>query len=70
MGYLFHRFRDALEKAPPELTPVLTDLCKLYGLSCVKEAAGSFLQYGYLRPAQVSMVDQKAAAPSMRCINK
>lgn len=58
-GYLFHRFRDAVAKAPRGVVPVLTDLCKLYGLSAIKENAGSFLQYGYLKPAQMKDVDSK-----------
>jgi acyl-CoA oxidase len=58
-GYLFHRFRDACNKAPNSLKPVLEDLCKLYGLSTIKENAGSFLQCGYFKPAQMGDLDSK-----------
>lgn len=58
-GYLFHCFREAIVKAPPELVPVLTDLCKLYGLSAIKESAGEFFQYGYLKPNQLNDVNHK-----------
>lgn len=59
IGYLFNRFRDAIAKAPTGMIPVLTDLCKLHGLVGIKENAGSFLQFGYLKPNQMADVENK-----------
>lgn len=59
LGYMFDRFHDAATRAPTGLATVLTDLCKLYGLSMIKENAGSFLQYGYFKPAQMADIDAK-----------
>lgn len=53
-GLLFKRFKDAISSAPSELSRVLTDLCKLYGLYTIHKHAGPFLQYGYYRPEHIS----------------
>lgn len=53
IGYLFHRFKGALARAPAELQTVLTKLCLLYGLYAIAENSGPFLQYGYFTPQQV-----------------
>lgn len=55
-GYLFHRFHDAVERAPSHLSQVLTNLCSLYGLYTIQENAGSFLQYGYFTAPQMDMI--------------
>lgn len=59
LGFLFHRFCDAVMQAPAGLQGPLSDLCKLYGLNTIKENAGSFLQYGYIKPAQMNEIDNK-----------
>lgn len=59
MGYLFNRFCDAVQKAPNNLAMILSDLCKIYGLYCIKENAGSFLQFGYFKPNHMSILEQK-----------
>ena len=59
MSYLFKRFREAVEKAPIGQKTILTDLCALYGLQCIQENAGSFLQYGFFKPNQVDEIDEK-----------
>lgn len=59
IGYLFHRFADALETAPEEVKPVLTNLCCLYGLYNIQENAGNFLQYHYFTSKQIDMVKEK-----------
>ena len=59
LGYLFHRFKDAVSQAPSGLAAVLTDLCQVYGLSMIKENAGMFLQYGYLQPRHMHRIDAK-----------
>lgn len=59
LGYLFHRFRDAVSQAPAGLREPLQALCKLYGLYSIKEEAGSFLQYGYIKPSQMGEIDKK-----------
>ena len=53
-GYLFHRFKDAVGKAPSSLVPILTKLCQLYGLYNIVENSGAFLQYEYFNSLQVS----------------
>lgn len=58
-GYLFQRFYDGVVKAPSGLSPVLTDLCKLYGLSAIQENAGAFLQCGYFKPGQMKEIGDK-----------
>lgn len=60
-GYLFNRFKDAIKKAPSGLVPVLSDLCKLHGLTAIKENAGAFLQFGYLKASQMSDLDTKVS---------
>ena len=52
-GYLFHRFKDAVAKAPASLSPILTRLCQLYGLYNIVENSGAFLQYEYFNSSQV-----------------
>lgn len=63
-GYLFNRFRDAVSRAPHGLVPVLTDLCKLHGLTGIKENAGGFLQFGYLKPSHMADLDAKVSTCS------
>jgi acyl-CoA oxidase len=58
-GYLFHRFKDAVRKAPPSLVPILTKLCQLYGLYNIVENSGPFLQYEYFNSLQVSCISKK-----------
>ncbi|KAJ3302637.1 fatty-acyl coenzyme A oxidase [Kappamyces sp. JEL0829] len=55
-GYLFHRFKDGLSKAPASLQPVLKSLCQLYGLYNIAELAGPFLQYEFFNPRQVTVL--------------
>lgn len=56
-GYLFHRFKDAVGKAPPSLVTILTKLCQLYGLYNIVENSGAFLQYEYFNSLQVYFID-------------
>ncbi|KAJ3044215.1 fatty-acyl coenzyme A oxidase [Rhizophlyctis rosea] len=55
-GYLFHRFRDAVGRAPAELRDVVERLCLLYGLYTIGENSGAFLQYGYFTPEQIDWI--------------
>ena len=52
-GYLYHRFKDGISKAPSNLKTVLDTLCELYGLYNIAELSGPFLQYQYFSPLQV-----------------
>lgn len=62
LGYLFHRFHDAIKRAPSSLKPVLEKVCALYGLYNIQENAGNFLQYGYFTPKQMDLVKSKVLA--------
>ena len=53
-GYLFHRFKDGIRKAPNILKTILDCLCELYGLYNITELSGPFLQYQYFSPTQVN----------------
>ncbi|KAI8925260.1 acyl-CoA dehydrogenase/oxidase, partial [Entophlyctis helioformis] len=55
-GYLFHRFKDGVAKAPAALQPVLTKLCLLYGLYNIAENSGPFLQYDYFTPRHLDWI--------------
>ncbi|KAI8909610.1 acyl-CoA dehydrogenase/oxidase C-terminal [Gorgonomyces haynaldii] len=55
-GYLFHRFKDGLQKAPEALKPVLQKLCLLYGLHHIVELSGAFLQYEFFNPRQIDWI--------------
>ncbi|KAH9249269.1 hypothetical protein BASA81_012996 [Batrachochytrium salamandrivorans] len=55
-GYLFHRFKDAIVKAPASLQTVLTKLCLLYGLYNIAENTGPFLQYEFFNSAQIEWI--------------
>ncbi|KAI8900767.1 acyl-CoA dehydrogenase/oxidase C-terminal [Globomyces pollinis-pini] len=55
-GYLFHRFKDGLAKAPASLQPILTTLCQLYGLYNIAELSGPFLQYEFFNPRQLDWI--------------
>eukprot|EP00842_Homolaphlyctis_polyrhiza_P003945 jgi/Hompol1/4551/HPOL_000107-RA len=55
-GYLFHRFKDGLAKAPAELQPILTKLCLLYGMYSISENTGPFLQFEFFSSQQVQWV--------------
>ncbi|KAI9097159.1 acyl-CoA dehydrogenase/oxidase C-terminal [Phlyctochytrium arcticum] len=63
IGYLFHRFKGALARAPSSVQPILQQLCLLYGLYAISENSGPFLQYGYFVPSQIDWV--KAAVTSL-----
>ncbi|RKO83474.1 acyl-CoA dehydrogenase/oxidase C-terminal, partial [Blyttiomyces helicus] len=52
-GYLYHRFKDGVARAPAELKPILSKLCQLYGLYNIAENSGAFLQYEFFNPRQV-----------------
>ncbi|KAJ3098361.1 fatty-acyl coenzyme A oxidase [Phlyctochytrium bullatum] len=58
VGYLFHRFKDAVNRASADLKPILTKLCLLYGLYNIAENSGPFLQYEFFTPKQVDWVRQ------------
>ncbi len=58
-GYLFHKFRDGIKKAPGDLVPVLSDLCQLYGLYTINENTGPFLQFGYYCPEHIQSIQAK-----------
>jgi acyl-CoA oxidase len=58
-GYLFHRFKDGLAKAPASLSPILTKLCLLYGLYNISELSGPFLQYEFFTPIQMDWIRQQ-----------
>jgi acyl-CoA oxidase len=55
-GYLFHRFNDALAKTPTALKPILSNLCRLYGLYNIVENSGAFLQYGFFDSKQMDWI--------------
>ncbi|KAJ3210125.1 fatty-acyl coenzyme A oxidase [Dinochytrium kinnereticum] len=56
VGYLFHRFKDAVKRSSADLKPILTKLCLLYGLYNIAENSGPFLQYEFFSPKQVDWV--------------
>ncbi|KAJ3107541.1 fatty-acyl coenzyme A oxidase [Phlyctochytrium planicorne] len=58
VGYLFHRFKDAVNRAPAEVKPILTKLCLLYGLYNISENTGPFLQYEFFSAKQIDWVRQ------------
>jgi acyl-CoA oxidase len=60
VGYLFHRFKDAVNRSPAELKPILSKLCMLYGLYNIAENSGPFLQYEFFTAQQVDWVRAKA----------
>ncbi|KAI9199240.1 acyl-CoA dehydrogenase/oxidase C-terminal [Polychytrium aggregatum] len=60
-GYLFHRFKDGINKAPASLKPILLTLCRLYGLYNIQENAGAFLQYQYFSGQQLDWVKGKVS---------
>ncbi|KAJ3158477.1 fatty-acyl coenzyme A oxidase [Irineochytrium annulatum] len=59
VGYLFHRFKDAVARSPQELKPILTNLCLLYGLYNIAENSGPFLQYEFFSAQQIDWVRGK-----------
>lgn len=59
MGYLFHRFRDALSRAPDgPVKQILLCLCRLYGLHSINEHAGPFLQYAFFTARHVDQIQR------------
>lgn len=58
-GYLFHRFKDGIQSAPPNLLTVLERLCLLNGLSSISQLSGAFLQYQYFTPQQIDWINEK-----------
>ncbi|KAJ3308106.1 fatty-acyl coenzyme A oxidase [Boothiomyces sp. JEL0838] len=60
-GYLYHRFKDGVSKAPANLKPILVTLCQLYGLYNISELSGPFLQYEYFSPKQLDWVKAKVS---------
>ncbi|KAJ3288912.1 fatty-acyl coenzyme A oxidase [Borealophlyctis nickersoniae] len=60
-GYLFHRFRDAVDRAPEDLKAVLGKLCLLYGLYTISENSGAFLQYEFFNPRQIDWIRAEVA---------
>ena len=58
-GYLFRRFRGAVEKAPAGLKPVLSTILRLYGLYNIAENSGAFLASGFLKAEQLPLVRRK-----------
>ncbi|KAI9347166.1 acyl-CoA dehydrogenase/oxidase C-terminal [Zopfochytrium polystomum] len=59
IGYLFHRFKDAVQKAPAELSDILTALARLYGLHSIDAYAGAFLQYGFYTSQHMDWIRTK-----------
>ncbi|KAI9017695.1 acyl-CoA dehydrogenase/oxidase C-terminal [Gaertneriomyces semiglobifer] len=55
-AYLFHRFKSGIQRAPPQLYPILEKLCLLYGLYQISEHSGPFLQCGYFTPKQIDWI--------------
>jgi acyl-CoA oxidase len=62
VGYIFKCFYLAVEKAPKELKGILTQLLQLYGLSSMNDNSGLFLQYGFLKPKHLELVNKKVFA--------
>ncbi|TPX56083.1 acyl-CoA oxidase [Powellomyces hirtus] len=62
VGYLFHRFKGALERAPADLKPILEKLCMLYGFYAIAENTGPFLQYGYFTSEQIDWIRESVNA--------
>ncbi|KAL2917998.1 fatty-acyl coenzyme A oxidase [Polyrhizophydium stewartii] len=60
-GYLFHRFKDGVAKAPASLQPILTKLCLLYGLYNIAENSGPFLQYEFFTPRHLDWIRARVA---------
>ncbi|EGF79196.1 hypothetical protein BATDEDRAFT_89509 [Batrachochytrium dendrobatidis JAM81] len=60
-GYLFHRFKDGVLKAPANLQPILTKLCLLYGLYNISENTGPFLQYEFFTSLQIEWVKARVS---------
>jgi acyl-CoA oxidase len=59
-GYLFHRFRRAIEAAPGDMKEILSDLCQLYGLYTIHQSAGPFLQFGFYKPEHIAVIQERA----------
>ncbi|KAJ1978322.1 fatty-acyl coenzyme A oxidase [Dimargaris verticillata] len=55
-GYLTARFNDAIARAQPELRPILTKLCLLYGSYSINEHAGEFLQSGFFTSQHMTLI--------------
>ena len=49
---VFQSFSNAVDKADPQLKPVLDQMCDLYALSTIEEHKGWFLEQSYLTPGQ------------------
>jgi hypothetical protein len=50
--YLFKRFYEICQEAPVELVHILKQLCLLYGLFCISENIGPYIESHYLNPIQ------------------
>lgn len=59
LNYMFRTLKKASEEAPADLKQVLSNICTLFGLYVIHENAGSFLQFGFLKPEHMSLVDHK-----------
>ena len=59
VGYIFKCFYAAVEKAPNELKNILSQLLQLYGLSSMNDHSGLFLQYGFLKPKHLELINKK-----------
>ncbi|KAJ3013979.1 fatty-acyl coenzyme A oxidase [Thoreauomyces humboldtii] len=62
IGYLFHRFKGALARAPANLQAPLEKLCLLYGLYMIAENSGPFLQYAYFTPQQIDWIRERVTS--------
>ena len=64
MAYMFHRFKDALGNldSKSSLKSVLKLLCTLYGLSCINDHTGPFLQYGFYTPQHVNIIHSEMSS--------
>ena len=58
-NYIYRRFLGACDRAPEEIKTILTQLCNLYGLHSISENAGWFLQFGYLNPGHMTLIQTK-----------
>lgn len=66
MRYLFDAFKESLKSADACLKPILTQLCRLYGVFVVLENSGHFLLSGFydashidrLQSIQTALLDQ------------
>lgn len=58
-NYIYCRFLEACDRAPAGIKPILSQLCNLYGLHSISENAGWFLQFGYLNPNHMALIQSK-----------